>query len=118
LAAELRAAGLELARERDLTRALAGADVVYQTRIQTERLSSPDEASEARALAICVDHLRWLPAHARILHPLPRVDEIEPAVDDDPRAAYFRQVENGLYMRMALLDELLGEAGEERGNRA
>jgi aspartate carbamoyltransferase catalytic subunit len=45
---------------------------------------------------------------ARILHPLPRVDEIHPDVDRDVRAAYFRQVENGLYLRMALMDAVLG----------
>jgi aspartate carbamoyltransferase catalytic subunit len=47
-----------------------------------------------------------------IMHPLPRVDEISPETDSDPRAAYFRQAENGLYIRMALLKMILGEQGE------
>jgi aspartate carbamoyltransferase catalytic subunit len=45
--------------------------------------------------------------YAIVMHPLPRVDEIDPAIDDDPRAAYFRQARNGLHVRMALLDKLL-----------
>ena len=48
-----------------------------------------------------------LSANGRVMHPLPRVDEIDPAVDTDPRAAYFRQAHNGLYIRMALLKMVL-----------
>jgi aspartate carbamoyltransferase catalytic subunit len=108
LARELAAKGLRMRRETDLARALANCDVAYQTRIQQERLASPAEANEAKAFAILPQHLSLMRPHARILHPLPRVDEIHPAVDDDPRAAYFRQVENGLYLRMALLDDIIG----------
>lgn len=50
--------------------------------------------------------------HVRILHPLPRVDEIHTDCDSDPRAAYFRQMENGMYVRMALLTLLLGKLDE------
>jgi aspartate carbamoyltransferase catalytic subunit len=49
----------------------------------------------------------WMPDHAIVLHPLPRVDEIDPDVDKDRRAAYFRQAENGVFVRMALLDQIL-----------
>jgi aspartate carbamoyltransferase catalytic subunit len=51
--------------------------------------------------------MRRLPEHAIVMHPLPRVDEIDPEVDSDPRAAYFRQARNGVTVRMALLDMLL-----------
>ncbi|MBX5437815.1 MAG: aspartate carbamoyltransferase [Alicyclobacillaceae bacterium] len=112
LRAELAATGLIIRRETDFRQALRSADVIYQTRIQRERLLDPAEAREAEAFHILPEHLADLQPHARILHPLPRVSEIHPAVDDDERAAYFRQAENGLYMRMALLDDILG--GVER----
>lgn len=112
LARELAASGLALERAPDLASAIRGADVVYQTRIQFERLAGEVDPNAASLYALTKDHLALLPDHARILHPLPRVGEIAPEVDDDVRAAYFRQVENGLYMRMALLDAMLG--GERR----
>lgn len=105
---ELQASGLKLAVAESFEQALRHTDVVYQTRIQMERLGSLAEASEASQFVIRPEHLRYMQAHARIMHPLPRVDEIAAAVDADPRAAYFRQAENGLYMRMALLDDILG----------
>ena len=79
-------------------------DVVYQTRIQRERFSSVEEYEKTRGIYI-INHeiLDVLPKHAIVMHPLPRVDEIAHEVDTDPRAAYFRQAHNGLYMRMALL---------------
>jgi len=112
LARELAASGLILERAPDLESAIRGADVVYQTRIQFERLAGEVDPNAASLYAISGAHLAVLPEHARILHPLPRVGEIAPEVDHDIRAAYFRQVENGLYMRMALLDAMLG--GERR----
>nr|WP_328702059.1 aspartate carbamoyltransferase [Alicyclobacillus fructus] len=108
LARELEASGLRLERVERLEDAIRGVDVVYQTRIQFERLAGEVDPQAARLYAITASHLVLLPDHARILHPLPRVGEIAPEVDDDVRAAYFRQVENGLYMRMALLDAMLG----------
>ena len=53
------------------------------------------------------------PKNMIVLHPLPRVDEIATNVDDDPRAAYFRQMENGMYVRMALLALIMGKANGE-----
>lgn len=111
LAAELRQANMTLIYGTDFHQALASTDVVYQTRIQTERFTATPSTA-APSFLIGVDELNCLPAHARILHPLPRVNEIAPEVDDDPRAAYFRQVENGLYVRMALLVHLLGGDGQ------
>ncbi|MCL6515402.1 MAG: aspartate carbamoyltransferase [Alicyclobacillus sp.] len=111
MAQRLKAEGLQLQEGGPLADVLPRVDVLYQTRIQRERLTSQDELDGASQYRIGPVELALLPAHARILHPLPRVDEIDPAVDDDPRAAYFRQAENGLYMRMAILDDLLGGDG-------
>ncbi|WP_083520821.1 aspartate carbamoyltransferase [Alicyclobacillus kakegawensis] len=107
LEARLRAQGLAMERVDDIAEALSGADVVYQTRVQRERLADADEAAEAARCRLGREHLPLLAEHARILHPLPRLDELSPELDEDARAAYFRQVENGLYLRMALLDEYL-----------
>ncbi|GGI97381.1 aspartate carbamoyltransferase [Alicyclobacillus cellulosilyticus] len=109
LEAWLRERGLKMARERDMAAALRRSDAIYQTRIQTERVRSLDEVQEASAYVIRPEHLSLLQPGARILHPLPRVNEIDMEVDEDERAAYFRQAENGLYIRMALLEELLKE---------
>jgi aspartate carbamoyltransferase catalytic subunit len=102
-------AGVSWREEQDLTRAMGQVDVVYQTRIQRERFATPDEYSAARGVyLITPENMAGLADHAIVMHPLPRVDEIDPRVDDDPRAAYFRQAHNGVYVRMALLHQLLG----------
>lgn len=106
-------------------------DVVYWTRTQKERHVQPSASVLARAASMGAralrmvhpgllmpevqggfilnpDTIRNLPAKARIMHPLPRVDEIDEAIDDDPRSIYFRkQVGNGLYVRMALIDDII-----------
>jgi len=92
----------------DLDQVLPQVDVIYQTRIQKERFS--DEASYLAlkgVYRIDASTLAQMKKEAIVMHPLPRVDEIAPEVDADPRAAYFRQARNGLYIRMALLDKLL-----------
>ena len=82
-----------------------GLDVLYQTRIQAERFDSPEEYERYRGVdVVTVEVMRHLPKHAIVMHPLPRVGEIDPLVDADPRAAYFRQARNGLWVRMAVLD--------------
>ena len=89
----------------DFVGAIPGLDVLYQTRVQAERFSSPQEYERYRGVyVVTADVLRRLAKHAILMHPLPRVGEIEPVVDDDPRAAYFRQARNGLWVRMAVLD--------------
>jgi aspartate carbamoyltransferase catalytic subunit len=106
--AHLREHGVLFEDEPNLARAAAQADVIYQTRIQKERFSDP--ADYARVCGVYVVDERILSRLKRdaiIMHPLPRVDEIAPEVDQDPRAAYFRQARNGLFVRMALLDLLL-----------
>ncbi|HLB77743.1 MAG TPA: aspartate carbamoyltransferase, partial [Candidatus Dormibacteraeota bacterium] len=95
----------------DLGEAIGELDVLYQTRIQRERFASPAAYERVRGIYV-VDPvmMRRLPPGAILMHPLPRLDEIAPAVDVDPRAAYFRQARNGLPVRMAILDWLLGPA--------
>ena len=106
--ARLEARGVECRLAEQLTDVLDDVDVVYQTRVQKERFTDPLEYEQART-AIRIDGaiMRQLPATAIVMHPLPRVDEIAPEVDADPRAAYFRQAANGVAMRMALLEMLL-----------
>jgi aspartate carbamoyltransferase catalytic subunit len=92
----------------DLDAVLPQVDVIYQTRIQKERFS--DEASYLAlkgVYRIDASTLSRMRKEAIVMHPLPRVDEIAPEVDADPRAAYFRQARNGLQVRMALLERLL-----------
>ncbi|MCX6719605.1 MAG: aspartate carbamoyltransferase [Candidatus Staskawiczbacteria bacterium] len=86
-------------------RLIAGqVDVIYQTRTQKERGSHFDRNDRSLGyFDVNEEILGLMKKHAIIMHPLPRVDEIDPKVDRDPRAAYFRQAENGLYTRMALL---------------
>ncbi len=93
----------------DLKRVAKKVDVIYQTRIQRERFADKqEEYNEAKGIYVINKELmQHVPDDTIILHPLPRVDEISPEVDDDPRAAYFRQAENGLYVRMALLKNVL-----------
>ncbi len=106
--AALDRAGVRYSEETDLRRVLPEVDVVYQTRVQRERFPSDGDYASARGqYVIDVAALRLLAPHGILLHPLPRVDEIAPEVDEDPRAAYFRQAKNGVYVRMALLDLLL-----------
>jgi aspartate carbamoyltransferase catalytic subunit len=105
---ELVDAGLELESDVPFEEAIATADVIYQTRVQKERIQDGNEIQSTFDFQIRPEHLERIRPSARILHPLPRVDEIHPDVDKDFRAAYFRQVENGLYLRMALMDSVLG----------
>jgi aspartate carbamoyltransferase catalytic subunit len=106
----LDAAGVAWRDEPDLAKAMRDVDVVYQTRIQRERFATPEEYAQARGVYIITPEMMTnMQDHAIVLHPLPRVDEISPEVDADPRAAYFRQAKNGVYIRMALLNQLLGQ---------
>ncbi|KAL0362859.1 UNVERIFIED_CONTAM: Aspartate carbamoyltransferase 1, chloroplastic [Sesamum calycinum] len=101
--------GVEWEESADLLEVACKCDVVYQTRIQRERFGERiDLYEEARGKYIVnLDVLNVMQKHAVVMHPLPRLDEITVDVDVDPRAAYFRQAKNGLYIRMALLKLLL-----------
>jgi aspartate carbamoyltransferase catalytic subunit len=104
----LDASGVRYRDETDLAKVLPEVDVVYQTRIQKERFATPDEYEAARGIYV-LDKAAYdrLNPNAIVLHPLPRVDEISPEVDDDTRSAYFRQAHNGVFIRMALLESVL-----------
>ena len=108
---ELTEAGIPFHDEPDLDAVLPHVDVVYQTRVQKERFPTPQEYDAVRGqYVIDADSLSLLAPGAIVLHPLPRVDEITTDVDSDPRAAYFRQAQNGVYVRMALLEHVLSDA--------
>jgi aspartate carbamoyltransferase catalytic subunit len=92
----------------DLESVLPEVDVVYMTRIQKERFTDPVAYESVKGIyRIDKSSLALMRKYSIVMHPLPRVDEIAPEVDDDPRAAYFRQARNGMPVRMALLDRLL-----------
>ncbi|HEV8597346.1 MAG TPA: aspartate carbamoyltransferase, partial [Candidatus Dormibacteraeota bacterium] len=79
------------------------------TRIQKERFADPEAYNTVKGVyRIDRDAMTRMRKYGILMHPLPRVDEITPEVDADPRSAYFRQARNGLHVRMALLDRLLG----------
>ena len=96
--------GVRYELESDIERVVGEVDVVYQTRIRPERMP---RVAGAMRYAINSSVLQRMRPDAMILHPLPRTVELHKTVDDDPRALYFRQATNGLYVRMALLTMLL-----------
>ena len=100
---------VDFEEEEDLHAVASKVDVIYQTRIQKERFGDriADYEQARGKYIINKSVMDCLQEHAVVLHPLPRVDEIDSEVDGDPRAAYFRQAHNGLYVRMALLRMLL-----------
>jgi len=93
----------------DLMAALPELDVLYMTRVQKERFfNEADYIRLKDSYILTPDKMQAAKADMCVMHPLPRVNEIAVAVDDDPRAAYFRQALNGKYVRMALIMKLLG----------
>ena len=94
-----------------LDEVLAKTDVLYVTRVQKERFTDEKEYESVKgAYVITPETLKIAKERMIVMHPLPRVGEISMEVDSDPRAAYFRQMECGLYVRMALLAMVLGKA--------
>lgn len=111
IVAELNEKGISQTEYTSLEKALPETDVLYVTRVQKERFT--DEAvyeSVKGAFVIDPEVMKPAKQHMIVMHPLPRVGEISVDFDDDPRAAYFRQMEYGLYVRMALLAMVLGKA--------
>jgi aspartate carbamoyltransferase len=108
---ELKVKKVEQAEYGSLEKALPGTDVLYVTRVQKERFTD-ESVYESVKGAFVIDPKVMKAAKERmiVMHPLPRVGEISPDFDEDPRAAYFRQMEYGLYVRMALLAMVLGKA--------
>lgn len=102
----------------DLEAAMPELDILYMTRIQRERFDSAETYERLKnSYILTPEKLVTAKPDMAILHPLPRVNEISVAVDDDPRACYFKQVLNGKYMRMALILMLLREAQRDPVNR-
>ena len=96
----------------DLEAAMPDLDILYMTRVQRERFFNEEDYLRLKdSYILTPDKLKNAKPDLAILHPLPRVNEISVAIDDDPRACYFKQVLNGKYMRMALILKLLKEAG-------
>ena len=108
--------GVAFKEETDLDKAIAQVDVIYMTRIQKERMDLESYENAKGKYIINENNLRFIEPTSRILHPLPHVEELDIPTDienDDDRIAYFRQVENGLYIRMALLDYLINKPFEQ-----
>jgi len=108
----VRKKGLPCTETQDLDAAMPELDILYMTRIQRERFFNEEEYLRLKdSYILTADRMKNAGEDMIVMHPLPRVNEISVAVDDDPRAAYFKQVLNGKYMRMALIMKLLYEAG-------
>ena len=100
----LDAAGIEYHVVNRLEDCIEKLDILYMTRIQKERFPSAEEYNKQSGVYVLNrEKMSLAKPSLTVLHPLPKIDEIEPDVDDDPRAKYFEQAENGLYMRMALI---------------
>ena len=96
----------------DLESVIGDLDILYMTRVQRERFFNEEDYLRLRdSYILTPEKMKKARADLSVMHPLPRVNEISVAVDDDPRACYFKQVLNGKYMRMALILMLLKEAG-------
>ena len=105
----IKANNLEYVQTTDLEKVMPELDVLYMTRVQKERFFNEEDYLRLKdSYILTPDKLVNAKKDLSILHPLPRVNEISVAVDDDPRACYFKQVLNGKYMRMALILKLLG----------
>ena len=103
--------GIPYTEVTSLEEAMPELDILYMTRIQRERFDDPTEYDRLKnSYILDTGKMAFAKEKMAVLHPLPRVNEISVAVDDDPRAAYFRQTLNGKYMRMALILKLLEEA--------
>ena len=110
VAVRMKEKGCEVIETDDLVMAASKSDLVYMTRIQKERFADVSEYEKVKGSYILNrEFLGRLKKRITILHPLPRVDEISPEVDSYPGAAYFRQVKNGVFVRMALLAMVLGK---------
>ena len=115
----LDARGIPYVETRDLEKSLPALDILYMTRVQRERFFNEEDYIRLKnSYVLTRAKLAAAPADMAVLHPLPRVNEITLDVDDDPRAAYFEQAQNGVYMRMALIMTLLGLKDPKTGEVA
>ena len=105
--------GIPYLQTTDLEEVIGDLDILYMTRVQRERFFNEEDYLRLRdSYILTPEKLKKARKDLCVMHPLPRVNEISVAVDDDPRACYFKQVLNGKYMRMALILMLLREAGK------
>lgn len=106
----LRATKVEFLETKNFREAITQSDAIYMTRIQDEYDLSSGESSKIDSSGFCLtsSHLKDLKSTAVIMHPLPRRNELDPAIDSDPRAKYWRQERNGMWTRVALITTLLG----------
>ncbi|MBQ3276742.1 MAG: aspartate carbamoyltransferase [Oscillospiraceae bacterium] len=110
----LKKKGIEYIQTTDLESVMPQLDILYMTRVQRERFFNEEDYLRLKdSYILTPEKLRTAREDLRILHPLPRVNEIAVAVDQDPRACYFKQVRCGRYIRMALIMKLLGIPEEE-----
>lgn len=101
--------GLKYHESKDLDENIAEADIVYMTRVQKERFSDPIEYERTKnAYVLKKQMLENTRPNMRVMHPLPRVNEIDTGVDDTPQAYYFQQTENGVYVRQAIISLIMG----------
>ena len=107
----LEAKGIEYRETRSLEESMPELDILYMTRVQKERFFNEEDYIRLKnSYILTPEKMELAKTNMAVLHPLPRVNEIALAVDDDPRAAYFEQVQNGVYVRMAIIMTLLGLA--------
>lgn len=110
ITSSLKGRGIEVIETEDMIEAANASNILYMTRIQKERFTDLSEYERLKgSFIINGTFLKNLKKKVTILHPLPRVDEIHPEVDTYPGAAYFRQVRNGVFVRMALLAMIFGK---------
>ena len=108
----LKKQGIPYEQTTDLEGAMSELDVLYMTRVQRERFFNEEDYLRLKdSYILTPEKMKNAGKDMIVMHPLPRVNEISVAIDDDPRACYFKQVLNGKYMRMALMLKLLKEAG-------
>lgn len=101
--------GIPFEEASSLEEVLPGLDILYMTRVQRERFFNEEDYIRLKdSYILTSEKMQLAKRDMFVLHPLPRVNEISPEVDEDPRAAYFRQVQYGVYVRMALIMTLLG----------
>jgi len=110
---ELQQKGIPYVQTTDLEAVMPDLDILYMTRVQRERFFNEEDYLRLKdSYILTEDKLKGAKKDLSIMHPLPRVNEISVAIDDDPRACYFKQVLYGKYMRMALILKLLRENGQ------
>ncbi|WP_422135019.1 aspartate carbamoyltransferase [Endozoicomonas sp. ALD040] len=107
---ELDEKGIHYRKTETIEEVVPESDIIYMTRVQKERFDETEYMHMASKYILGVESLKGARDNLKILHPLPRVDEIEMAVDSTPHAYYFQQAENGVYARQALLALVLNES--------